>query len=284
MENLPKKDGEGFSADYIRHSNASYKTYVDVAKSENSQQAFNSKEQLTPDLTEFGVELAKEEAEGYFANLDPEEDQLFFVSSNEARAIETANIYRGVAKDEGFLIIKPENARSEISEEIADGEIRVIENLSINSPNMLLDGVFNSPNCRKNTNLNSLTAEEKERYQKAIAIVNADDQGSWGANFAKHGASVKEILPEIKSPEDQYNTKFKNLLRLFKFGQEKTTTSGVEKKIKVLAFGHENMMVYALQTYFKENSLTNCEVVNFESDAGEINMSYREQKAKIDIE
>lgn len=285
METTPidsgdKKEGN-FSADYIRHSKASYKTYGQIASSPEPKGPFNPNEQILPDITEAGIELAKKEAEKYFANLNPQENQLFFVSSNEARTIETANVYRQIAKEKGFEIIKPDNARSEISEELAEGDIRIINTISINSKNVIVEGVFNPPAFRGSPNLDALTAEEREQYDRAAAIVDNDNQGSWGANFAKHGAAIKEIIPEILAPEDQYNTKFKDLLRLIKFGQEKAAQVGGEKKIKVLAFGHENMMAHVLQVYFQENGLNNCEAIGFEPVGDKLEMSYRGNTAEI---
>jgi hypothetical protein len=109
----------------------------------------------TPDLPESGVELAKEKAKEFFENLDPEKDILFFASSNEARALETANIYREIAKEKGFEIVRPENSRSGLSEELSDGDIRVVKILSIypyGETNAVIDSVFNPPSRRGDIN------------------------------------------------------------------------------------------------------------------------------------
>jgi hypothetical protein len=279
-EGLPKKPE--FSTDYVRHSRASYGTYAKISQSENPQQAFDKNDQVTPDLTEAGVELAKQEAEKYFAELDPKEVKIFFVSSNEARTVETANIYRAVAKEMGFEVIKPEHSRSQISEEIADGEIRVIENLSINSENIMIDGIFSPAFLRGSPDLSLVSDEVKEKYLQAIAIIDSDDRGSWGANYAVHDKAIKEIFPEVKSAVDIYESKFKNFLRLYKFAEQKAAEAGDEVgSIKVLAFGHENMMAHALNEFFGNSQLKNCEVVGFESTDDGIKITYRGEGAEI---
>lgn len=279
-ESLPKK--QEFSADYVRHSKSTYGTYAKISQSENPQQAFDKKDQVTPDLTEAGIELAKQEAEKYFSGLNPKEVKLFFVSSNEARTVETASIYRAVAKEMGFEIIKPEHSRSQISDEIAGGEIRVIENISINSENIMIDGIFSPAFLRGSPDLSLVSEEVKEKYLQAIKIIDSDDRGSWGANFAAHDKAIKEIFPEVKSAIDLYESKFKNFLRLYEFAEKKAAEAGDEVgPIKVLAFGHENMMAHALNEFFGNSQLKNCEVVGFESTEDGIKMTYRGEEAEI---
>lgn len=271
-----------FSADYVRHSRASYGTYAKISQSENPQRAFDKNDQVTPDLTETGVELARQEAKKYFADFDPKEVKLFFVSSNEARTVETANIYRVVAKEMGFEVIKPEHSRSQISEETADGEIRVIETLSINSENIMIDGIFSPAFLRGNPDLSLIPEEVKEKYLQAIAIIDSDDRGSWGANYAAHDEEIKKIFPEVKSAIDIYQSKFKKLLRLYGFAEKKAAESGNEiGSIKVLAFGHENMMIQVLKELFNSTQLKNCEVVSFKSTEDGIKMTYRGEEAEV---
>lgn len=270
------------SGDYIRHSRANYGAYAKISQSENPQGSFDENDQVTPDLTESGVELAKQEAQKYFAELDPQKVKLFFVSSNESRAIETANIYRETAKNLGFEIIKPEHSRSQIADELAGGEIRVIENLSINSENIMIDGIFSPASLRGRPDLNLVPSEVKEKYLRAIAIIDADDRGSWGANFSAHGEAIKKIFPEIKSATDIYESKFKNFLRLYKFAEQKAEEAGDEVgPIKVLAFGHENMMLHALGKFFGNGQLKNCEAVGFESADDGIKMIFRGEEKEL---
>lgn len=277
----PSKESE-VSADYIRHSKSSYGTYAKISQSENPQASFDKNDQVTPDLTEAGVELARQEAEKYFSELSPEEVKLFFVSSNEARTLETANIYRLVAKEMGFEVIKSEHSRSQISEEIADGEIRAIETLSINSENIMIDGIFSPAFLRGNLDLSLVPKDVREKYLQAIAIIDADDRGSWGANYAAHDEAIKKIFPEVKSAVDIYESKFKNLLRLYEFAEKKAAEAGEELgPIKILAFGHENMMIHVLRELFKNTQLKNCEVVGFESAENGIKMTYRGEDVEL---
>lgn len=67
---------------YTRHSNAGYKTYEKILASDEPLAHLDPEEQVTPDLSEKGIEFAKSEAEKLFNTLDPQADELFFVSSN----------------------------------------------------------------------------------------------------------------------------------------------------------------------------------------------------------
>jgi hypothetical protein len=228
------------SIDFVRHSKSSYQTYGDIMGSLNPMAEYNKEKQSTPDLTIVGIEMARQEAEKFLSMLNPNEDELFIVSSNEARAIESANIYREIARSKGFTIIKPEHARSGLSEEIANGEIRIIESLSINSTHLLIDNVFNPPAKRGVINWSAIDSEFKARFDEASKIIEADDQGSYGGNLAKHGDKIKEIFPEIETAEELFKGQFQKLKRLAKFGIKKAQESDNKKNIKILAFGHEN--------------------------------------------
>jgi len=141
MKEIPSSEEREDSAHFIRHSKSAYRTYEEIQKSESPEQQLDPEKQVTPDLPEAGIELAEQEADKFFEDLDPETDAIFFTSSNEARALETANIYRKAAHEKGFDIITPENTRGELAEEIGEGEIRVLKNLSLNIDNVLLSGV-----------------------------------------------------------------------------------------------------------------------------------------------
>ena len=276
--NRPK--GDGFSADFIRHAPAGYETYKVVRESEHPMQPFNAEKQVTPDLTPVGIELARAEAKKYFDHLDCEKDELFFFSSNEARAIETANIYRNVAKERGFSIIKPEHSRSKISDDSAEGDIRILSTVSINSKNLLVDSIFNPSDRRGNIDLEKMPAEIRGTYEKAVAVIDNDDQGSWGANFAKHGDEIKNFFPDVRTAKEVYDRNFKNFLDFVSLGRKKAEENG-RLNIKVLVFGHENMVIYALEKYFGSGELKNCEVINFQLQGDKINMSYRGQSVDL---
>ena len=230
---------------------------------------------------ESGIKLAKQEAEKFFLSLDPQKDSLFFASSNEARAIETAGIYREIAHAKGFEVITPKNSRSNLSDEITNGEVRVIDQLSINSENLLIDNLFTPPMKRAGINWNAVTPELKEKYEQASKIIEANDKGSFGANFAEHGDKIKKIFPELVTAEELYKGKFGNLKKLAKFGLEKIKESKNEKNIKILAFGHENYLMYAIQNLFKEEGINNCETLHIETDGEEIKGKFRGKEATL---
>jgi hypothetical protein len=270
------------SADYIRHSRAGYKTYGAIVGSENPTQPFDHNAQITPDLTSEGKVFAEQEARKYFERLDPNEDRLFFVSSNEARALETADVYRRVAHEKSFEVVKPMQARSEYAEVLADGEIRVLETLSLNSKNLVLDFIFN-PRAKKTINWEGVDPETKARFEKGAAIVEAGDQGAFGANFLKYSESVKQLVPEITSAVELYETKFKAMLRLLRWAEKKVAEEDMKgKRLKIMAFGHENALVHPLKEFFEEEGLNNCEVVEFSLHEGQVKAAYRGKEGSVE--
>lgn len=246
---------------FTRHSKASYKTYAETLASENPQAPFDAEKQIIPDITESGIELAKNEAEKLFTAMNPETDALFFASSNEARALETANIYRQAAHEKGFEVLTPEHTRSGVAETIGEGEIRAVKNLSLDNTNTLESNVFNPKFLTGKENLLVLDSETRRKWDEARAIIDADDKGSWGTNFYHHSEEIQKIFPELKNAKEQYETKFQNLLRLAEFGIRKAEESEHPKNIKILAFGHENYMSYALNKYFGDHEIKNCETI-----------------------
>ena len=256
-----KKEGD-HGVFFTRHSQAQYRTYQKIKLSDNPQAAVDYENQITPDLSEPGIALARERAGEFFARFDPEHDALFFASSNEARAIETADVYRRVAKEKGFEVIKPEHTRSTYADELGEGEIRVLQNLSLNIENTILAGVFN-PDSQQNPKFTEkLDSETQEKYTKARAIINQHDYGNFGENFFHYSKEIQNIFPEIESSNDLFESQFQHLLRLAQFGINKSNTSGISKHIKILAFGHENYMSYALNKYFGDHEIKNCETID----------------------
>jgi hypothetical protein len=281
----PQDNNKGKNeAFFTRHSKSTYKTYGEITSSDNPTRSFDPENQATPDLPESGVDLAKRSAEQFFVNLDLQKDSLFFVSSNEARAIETANIYRQIGKEKGFEVIKPEHSRSGLSDKIADGEIRILETLSIypdDKTNALIDSVFNPPAKRGNINWDIVDPDLKRRFDEASKIIEADDRGSFGPNMAVHGEEVKKILPEVHTAEELFRSKFQNIIKLIKFGLKKAEESGFEKKIKILGFGHENYLMHALEKYFQEEGIGNCETIQFNIDDEGIVAEFKGKKTNI---
>ena len=94
------------------------------------------------------------------------------------------------------------------------------------------------------------------------ALIRENDHGSFGANFFHYSELVQDVFPEIKSAKNLFDRQFHNLLRLAKFGIQKARESGLKKNIKILAFGHENYMSYALDKFFQEHDIKNCETID----------------------
>ncbi|OGY94911.1 MAG: hypothetical protein A2406_01325 [Candidatus Komeilibacteria bacterium RIFOXYC1_FULL_37_11] len=263
-----------------RHSEAEYRTNRAILEND-PEGSLDPEDQISPDLSEKGKKLAREKAEEFFSKLNHQEDSLFFVSSNQIRAIETANIYREVAKEKGFEILKPEHTRSEYSEDMSGGDIRVVQSLSLQVPNMIIQHVFSREEALKGVDWDKVSEETKEKWDRARKIIEADDHGSWGANYYYHSEEIKKIFPELKSAKDLDEAQFKNVLRLVKFADKKIKESGSEKKIKILGFGHENYLGVALNEYFQDHEIKNCETVSFQVDEDNIKASFRGQEKDI---
>ena len=99
---------------FIRHSKSYYENYQVILNSESPDLPFDAANQIMPDLSDDGVELAKQEAKKLFSGMDKDHEALFFVSSDEARALSTAKIYKDIAKGQDFIVITPNNHTPEI--------------------------------------------------------------------------------------------------------------------------------------------------------------------------
>lgn len=260
--NSENKKEESNSIHFTRHSKAEYNTYRQIRSSENPQAEMDYENQIIPDLSPEGVVLAEQKARELLSKFNPETDVLFFASSNEARAIETADIYRKVAHENGFEILKPQKVGLNLAEEIGKGEIRVVRNLSLNNKNFLLQSLFNPDYQNNGVNWDALDSETREKCEQIRAMIREHDYGSFGANFFHYSEKVQGTFPEIKSAKDLYDRQFQNLLRLAEFGMQKAQEAGLNKKVKILAFGHENYMSYALDKYFEQHDIKNCETVD----------------------
>ena len=264
----------------IRHGAAEYKPYKDLMAGPNPQGQFEANQQSEPDLTEAGKESARQDAEAFLDTLDPKTDQLFLVSSNEARAIETASIFRVVALEKGFTIIKPEHSRSKLADKLGQGEVRVLEALSLNKDGVLARQVF-QPNM-PTVNWAAVDSSFAQNWRQARALVEADNRGSWGANFAAHSEAVKKLLPVIETVKELYDSKFKILLRYLKWADGKIKKEAPDSGIKLLAFGHENYVLQMLMDEFGEEGIKNCEAIKFETDgAGAITATFRGKSKKL---
>lgn len=267
---------------FTRHSKAAYRTYAKIVGGGDPLARVDREGQVVPDVPEAGVELAQKSAEELFTSMDPETDVLFFVSSDEVRALETANIYRKVSHERGFVTLKPENVRGELATSIGEGEIRTVRQLSLDIDNTLFSSIFNPDRTMPPINWEGIEESKREQIQKAWddarAIIHSDDKGSWGSNFFAHSEAIKEIFkevyPEMQSSKQVYEGKFQNLIKLAEFALEKSSKIK-GKNVKVLAFGHENYMGYALDKYFQDHELNNCESISIETDGDNFTMERR---------
>ncbi len=267
IENKKNKNREDkFFA--IRHAQAEYKLNERIISSDNAEIGHDAKNQdFVSDLTPEGKELAKKEAEEFLNNLDSEQDALFFVSSDLVRAVETASIYKNIAKEEGFEVMQPGNIKDSRVEEIGGGEVRQLDSLSLDLKNMLLEFIFHPDKDYLNDvieNKDNISHEVLDQWDEARKIVASDNQGTWGKNYYKHSEAIAKIFPDIRTAEDMYNREFQQLVKLMKFGQKKMEQSDNSKNIKVLAFGHENSFLYFLGKNFKDGSIDNCESIEFQ--------------------
>lgn len=272
-------------ADFIRHGKANYDTYRSMVASDKPDQAFNPKEQIPYDLDREGSLFAKEEAKKYFDKIDPENEELFFVSSNEARAIDTAGIFYLEATKKNFEILKPENSRDPVESLDKDfsKNIRIINELSTNYKQAIVSSLIQSKDNRRPINWSKINDNDIDLYKKIEKIIDEDDRGTFAANLVAHGDEIKKYIPEFKTAEDLYNENFKNLIKLFKFAEHKNRTSDSDKKLRILAFGHENQVLFALNKYFDEQNIKNCEILSIELDPeGKIKGSFRGKESPID--
>ena len=283
MEQKPNnQDKNKASVDLIRHSKATYATYDRITMSDNPSQPFDHRDQIFPDLSPEGVELAKKSAKEFLKTLDPNKDELFFVSSNEVRALETAEIYHNEATMRRFIISKPEHSRSSISDKYLNGDIRMVNALSINFKNSIANNLLNPQSSRRQINFEALDPKEVETYKNLQEEIDKDNKGSFAANFLAYGDLVKKEIPEFETAEDLYNRNFKELIRFFKFAEKKAESSTPERQLRILAFSHENQLLVALNKYFDEHGINNCEILHVESSDEGIKAKFRGKESIIE--
>lgn len=263
-----------------RHSVAGYKLDLGITGSENPEAKPKSSDQwFNSDLTPEGKILAKEKAIELLDKLNPKTDALFFVSSDLVRAAETAKIYLDVAKDKGFEIILPRPSLESYknkAEEIGEGYIRKINCLTLDHlENMLRESIFLPTDSFEKIIPNAKVSEDtRKKWAIARKIIESDNKGTWGDNYYAHSEEISKIFPDVKSAKEVYETKFKEMLRLIHFAQEKIKEQNPEKNIKVLAFTHENSFIYFLNENFG-SSFKNCETISFKFEQDENNKTPR---------
>jgi phosphohistidine phosphatase SixA len=254
-----------------RHSTAEYKLDRGITGSENPETTPKSSDQwFYSDLTSEGKQLAKEKSIELLDKLSPETDALFFVSSDLVRAAETAKIYLDTARDKGFEIIQPRsyqgnnNSYKNKAEEIGEGDIRKLNCLTLDHlENMLREEIFLSTDSfEKILPTAKISEDTKKKWAAARKIIESDNKGTWGDNYYAHSEEIAKIFPDVKSAKEVYETKFKEMLHLIRFAQEKIANQNPEKNIKILAFTHENSFIYFLNENFG-SSFKNCETISF---------------------
>lgn len=296
-----KTDHEGnekeqHSAHYIRHSVSNYETYI--KQKVEGKIAFDSKDQIFPDLSEKGIELARDKAEEFFRGLDPQKDILFFASSNEARALATANIYRQEAEVRGFDIMKPTETNFELSDKEkeagktdlngeADGYIRMSSMLSLNPRNYLEHSIFVAglPEVVQKSIAERLPEDLKSRWLKAREIINNAPtevkKKGFGEVYHLYANQIKELFPDVRNAE-QMEKRFQNIVKLAKWGMEKAKENNLQKNLKILGFGHENYVSPVLEKYFNDREMENCEVLKIEETTdGEMELERKGKKANL---
>lgn len=286
-----RKNDEFFAT---RHSISPYKLNEGIIKSNNPEDAPNADKQwFNSDLTPEGIKLAQEKANEFFDQLDPETDALFFISSDLVRAAETAKIYLDIARERGFEIILPREKKSEDkevkyknkAEEIGEGYIRKVDCLTLDHlNNMLREFIFHPDNyLEKIEDISRVSLETREKWAAARNIIEADNKGTWGKNYAAYSEDINKIFSNVKSAEQVYDSKFKDMMRLVRFGQKKINEQNSEKNIKIMAFSHENSFLYFLNKNFHE-SMKNCESISFKVDTDDkISVAAKGQIKDVEI-
>ena len=262
-EGAEKKPASGRTR-FLRHSKAGYKSYAEVLNSDNPDRTVDLSEQVLPDVLEAGVALARTEAGKLFSGMDPEATALFFVSSSQSRAIETAKIYKDFAKQKGFTIISPEHHRNPIARPLNEEDIRVVNTLSLKPDSSLWSSVYTPPAYMAPINWEAVDSKTKEKWDEARKIVLSDDKGNWGSNFAHYSDQLKKegLLPgDQNTAKELFESQLPQILRLARFGAEKAKEGFEGKRVEIIAVGHENYLAKAFEEYFGDEGINNCEVV-----------------------
>jgi hypothetical protein len=132
--------------------------------------------------------------------------------------------------------------------------------------------VFNSERALSFVKVNwvAISQEDQLKWQHARKIVRSNDHGSWGANFFFHGEAIKQIFPSLETPRQVYEAQYKKIRRLVMWAVKKIEKADYNKNIKVLGFGHENYWGVALDLYFKDHTIGNCQSIVIDVDRGEV--------------
>jgi hypothetical protein len=281
-----------FTAHIIRHSASQYKNYARVEKSEKPTGPVDYKDQVF-DLTEQGIEIAREAAVKFFDQFDPQRDAFMLFSSEENRSLSTTKIYLEEAERRDFEIIKHDEEKREgkHAKDIPYEKIRVIRALGLSVKDALLIGIYNPDKyLRTDINWDALGGTDvKEKWLKAREIINADDQGSWWGNYYRHSEAIQQLFPHAITAKDKFEKQFSNIIKLIEHGAEEHRKNhlGHPKNIRVVGNSHVDVFGYFLNEYFQKDNrnqeieMKNCEEIRFRvGDNGGVIAKFRDFKEK----
>ena len=263
-----------------------------IVRGENPEAPFIPSEQdFTSDLSPEGQEKAREKAKEFLSQFDPQKDTLYFASSNLVRARETAAIFLDEAEKQGFEILEaqPKSAhrrRNDVEKSLGGEEIRTLESLSLHINNMLVEFMFNPGdymNPRPGEEAHVLFPENvspatRELWEEGRKIIESDNKGTWGKNFLAHSAAIRKLfeeykkkhpsvaVPRVTTAEDMNNSRFRTMLQEMKRVKDRMGRYEEEegKRIRVLAFSHENAFLHFLDKEFDQKGIDKLEAIGYE--------------------
>ncbi|MES2225730.1 MAG: hypothetical protein V4480_02885 [Patescibacteria group bacterium] len=265
-QDQPPSEEAAFEAFFTRHGAALYLENGRILRSDSPEATPNFKGLLRPDLDPQKIEAVHKAAEKLLGSLNPDTDELFIVSSDIPRAIETADIYRQIAHTLGFTVIRHEDrqVRDDFARDSAESEIRTLPSLGLRVENLLNLALFSPETTEEDINWSGVSSEAREKWRKARALIDQDSRANWGENFVAHADEIGKLYPDIARAKAAYVQGFQNLLRLAKFAKRKSETLAPGRKIKVLAFGHENYIRPFLSENFGDAGFDNVETIKVE--------------------
>ena len=251
---------------FVRHAQANYlneerELLLDNSKFVGNQEKPSS--QLLRDLTSEGVQVAQETARDFFEKLRSEKEREFYVvSSRLPRSLETAEIFVREGDGQGFIF--HEYLKSSEWKITADKRIRIMEPLSLPHYDPFIYSVFNPQDFEPEINWDAESSKKNQEYwHQARDFVLKNDQGSWSKNYHMYGKYVQEkYFDDLKTTRDLHGLQFNYLIKLLRRMQ--LTDDGLFKT--VLAFGHEDYMMQALENHFSDPHLENCQILSVGSD------------------
>ena len=285
----PPTEEEGSDARFFafRHGKAEYKLNMGTIRSNNPEGPSDPRDQdFENDLTPEGRAEAREKAEEFFSQFDPNKEVFYFFSSDLVRALETANIFRQAAKEQGFEIVSHQKTGTELAKKIGEGDIRTVKSLSLGVlPNTLVEFIFHPQNNYMSEMLSDeavVSEDTRKKWEQARRLIEEDNKGTWGRNFVAHSESVKQLFPQLRTAEDNYKSRFKQMVELVRHAAKKAREDSGDKRVIVLGFSHENSFVHFLGKYFDEAHIDNCEAVEFKVENGKVRIFAKDKEITLE--